>query len=287
MPECRKRTIVLLVGSLLLLANPPARATESLSGSVTRNDEPSFAPPIFRAITPNSWRLPAGTELSISLQTPFSSKIAKIGDPVLAKLKTQLFLDQNTIIQPGAFVEGTITAVDPARSELKAKVSTDHWLDADGAISLQFNSILMDAGRKLRIDAVPAANTAVEEATSRNVDLVVDRNGEITVKGTSKKSKAFGVVVDGIGLVTSPVTSMMVSGVAGAIDPNYSLNSKEMKNSKHKRVKGFFKGMANGLPGAGLVDSAFGKGVDVDLDIGDTIQLTLRQNATVIEPQTN
>jgi len=59
--------------------------------------------------------VPEGTILRLSLQTPVSTKISEVGDPVRAVLYDDLIVEGQLVLERGAEFSGRVTYVKPAR----------------------------------------------------------------------------------------------------------------------------------------------------------------------------
>jgi hypothetical protein len=86
-------------GSAARPASPATRAAEA----------PAARAPQFREVT-----VPAGTSLSLELQTALSSETAKIEMPVRARLREAVEVDGYTVLPAGAVLVGNVTDVDRA-----------------------------------------------------------------------------------------------------------------------------------------------------------------------------
>lgn len=71
--------------------------------------------PVTEAQSPQNVVVPAGTVLRLSLQTPVSTKISEVGDPVRATLYDDLIIDGQVVLREGTLFLGRVTHVKPAR----------------------------------------------------------------------------------------------------------------------------------------------------------------------------
>ncbi|HXF06275.1 MAG TPA: hypothetical protein VNM72_12800 [Blastocatellia bacterium] len=67
------------------------------------------------AQSPQNVVVPAGTVLRLSLQTPVSTKISEVGDPIRATLYDDLIIDGQLVLREGTLFLGRVTHVKPAR----------------------------------------------------------------------------------------------------------------------------------------------------------------------------
>lgn len=72
--------------------------------------------PVTGAQSPQNVVVPAGTLLRLSLQTPVSTKISEVGDPVRATLYDDLIIDGQLVLREGTLFLGRVTHVKPART---------------------------------------------------------------------------------------------------------------------------------------------------------------------------
>ncbi len=63
----------------------------------------------------SSHTVPAGTVLRLSLETPISTKISEVGDPVRAVLYDDLVVDGQVVLRQGTLFLGRVTHVKPAK----------------------------------------------------------------------------------------------------------------------------------------------------------------------------
>jgi hypothetical protein len=71
--------------------------------------------PVTEAQSPQNVVVPAGTILRLSLQTPVSTKISEVGDPIRATLYDDLIIDGQLVLREGTLFLGRVTHVKPAR----------------------------------------------------------------------------------------------------------------------------------------------------------------------------
>jgi hypothetical protein len=98
--------------SVTLTSDPPASNTPSQL-PFNRSSQPSGTSPTADL---TSKQVPVGTSLVVRLQSPLSSADAHPGDRFDAVLDEPIMLEQQTLAEPGAPVQGRVVAVEPARS---------------------------------------------------------------------------------------------------------------------------------------------------------------------------
>jgi len=260
-----------------ILPSGAANAASAQPSATASQPSSSF---YLQIVGPHWWVAPRGTTLNVVMSTPVTSETAQFGDDVQAILNTNLYAGTKLIAAKGALVSGTVSVVDHARNDFKAKVSDYHWLNSDGGIGLQFKTIRLANGKELAIAAEPTPLSNIIHAEQTADPLIVDKNGEITLKGSTKGDMATNLAIDALSFVATPVGAIAISGIAGAAKPSLALSQGDILRSNHSRFKGFFVGAVNGIPGVGIARSIIGHGSHVALDTGDGITLTLEEDLT-------
>jgi hypothetical protein len=148
-------------------------------------DSATPSEPAFQDIT-----IPAGTELSVALETPVGSATSDAGDPVRASLVEALVIDGVPAIPANATVTGEVIT---ARSSGKVK--------GRAAVVLRFNEVMV-GDRQYAIDATPvdreAASTKKKDALSIGIPAAA---GSIigAIAGGKKGAVVGGAVGGGAG----------------------------------------------------------------------------------------
>jgi hypothetical protein len=228
---------------------------------------------------PHSWRIVSGGTIAIRLISPVDTKSATIGDAVQAQLVDNIVSGNNVIAAQGATVTGHVTLVDKATRVIKADIPSHHWLNASGALGLEFDEVVTNPGEHLTFDAVPVPESAITRADAQEDQLVVDKRGEITPKFNGVKYGAMGAAIEGADIATGPIglaVGPILSGITGAVSPAFAFGKPSQDVTGHRRIKGFFMGMVRGLPGGFLISGASTHGQDVYLSTGDIVQLQLK-----------
>jgi hypothetical protein len=73
-----------------------------------------FAVSISAAEAQSSYKLPAGTRLSLTLDSELSSKVASVNDTFLATVSRPVRVNDTVILPAGAMVVGRVTTASPA-----------------------------------------------------------------------------------------------------------------------------------------------------------------------------
>jgi hypothetical protein len=95
--------------------------------------------------------IPAGTELSIGLSSAVSTKSASIGDPVDARLASDLVVDGRRAIMAGAPIRGRVTEV----------VSGSKRIGGTPTLAMNFDGIELEDGK-----TVPISGQLVQQGKS-------------------------------------------------------------------------------------------------------------------------
>ena len=95
--------------------------------------------------------VPPGTQFSVSLASDISTKTAEVGDPVNARVASDLIVDGRTAVAAGSVVHGTVTQV----------VSGSHKIGGVPILGLTFNSVELANGK-----TVPITGHVVQQGKS-------------------------------------------------------------------------------------------------------------------------
>lgn len=280
----RNRSALAMVAVQLLFAwaTGPAWTGEETGGGASA---PPAATPMLSqwAVVrsgPRSWQVVSGGSLQVEMLTTLDSETANVGDSCEAKLTAPMRSENGAVLaRAGAIISGHVTAVDRSSRVIKADIPSHHWLDANGALGLEFNQIAA-AGRQINLQATPVPYSQVVQfaaaAGNNPVPLAVDKKGDVTVKFSGVKYGAMSTAITGGELATGPiglVAGPLISGVVGAVSPAYSYGKPAQDVEGHRRIKGFFLGMVKGLPGGGLLTGSVEHGEDISLAAGDRLLL--------------
>jgi hypothetical protein len=104
-----------------------------------------------------AYTLPVGTEMDVRLQTPLSSRTAKVEQRFEATTILDVTMAKDVVIPAGALVRGFVSSVRPAGR-----------IDRTGSLTLSFDEILVNQrAQKLRASVVKALDPKVSEDVSR------------------------------------------------------------------------------------------------------------------------
>ena len=165
-----------------------AAASAAAKSAVASTDSPPETQPV---ANPNPITVPAGTRLSVSLAADLSTKTAKVGDPVQARLSSDVIVDGRTAVASGTVLHGTVTEV----------VSGSHKIGGVPTLGLAFDSIDLGNGKTVSIA------------------------GHVVQKGKSETAKDTGTIVGGaaagaiighqVGAKKGEVIGGLLGGAAG------------------------------------------------------------------------
>jgi hypothetical protein len=79
--------------------------------------------------------LPEGTELTVRLERPLSSRTARVEDRVEATVARPVYVDGRMVVPAGARVQGTVTQAEPAQRPVRG-----------GRLNIAFDRLLLDDG---------------------------------------------------------------------------------------------------------------------------------------------
>jgi hypothetical protein len=117
------------------------------------------------AAAPKPVVVPAGTTLSVEIVNPISTKTAKVGDPVVARLSQPVTVDGRTVATAGAEVRGRVSDVYSGSREIggtpKLGIALSDLVLANGATTAVSAGILQEGTRESGKDAAKIAGGAV------------------------------------------------------------------------------------------------------------------------------
>ncbi|MBX3077510.1 hypothetical protein KF913_26600, partial [Candidatus Obscuribacterales bacterium] len=110
---------------------------------------------------PGMTKISAGAQFPVVVVSSLNSKHNQIGDPLEARLKTDIKIGGKLIAKKGDRVVGHVSSCSKARKMLHAEMSTKRWMRANGAIGLQFDEIVTESGEHLPLVAKPAKRARI------------------------------------------------------------------------------------------------------------------------------
>lgn len=174
------------------------------------------------AAAPKPLVVPAGTAMSVEIVNPISTKTAKVGDAVVARLSQPLTVDGRTVATAGAEVRGRVTDVYSGSQEIggtpKLGVALTELALANGSTAQISAGIVQEGARESNKDAAKIGAGAVLGAV---IGHQVDSGGAGRVIG--------GLVGAGAGAAAAKKTGGDIEVPAGTVI-GFVLNSPiEMK----------------------------------------------------------
>jgi hypothetical protein len=226
----------------------------------------------------------AGGRFPVTVVTSHTSKTAKVGDPVEARLKVDIKIGGKLIAPKGTKVMGHIASCEKARKMLQAEFSTKRWMRPSGALGVQFDEILTAGGDHIPLIAMPAQQPRIVKNLAEGRVLGVNHKGEIVAPLSSQiKSQAAHLGIRAAASAAGPFSFGVVPiayGVAGAISPSFAYMHPVGKNVRHRRLKGFGLGVMSGLPGGFLVADYMIRGEEAIIKPGDEFLAEFKQKFT-------
>ncbi len=226
----------------------------------------------------------AGGRFPVTVVTSHTSKTAKVGDPVEARLKVDIKIGGRMIAPKGSRVVGHIASCERARRMIQAEVSMKRWMRPSGALGVQFDEILTANGDHIPLVAMPAQQPRIVKNVAEGRVLGVNHKGEIVSPLSSQvKAQAAHMGIRAAASAAGPFSFGIVPiayGVAGAISPSFAYMHPVGKNVRHRRLKGFSMGVLSGMPGGFLVADYMIRGDEAIIKPGDEFLAEFKQKFT-------
>lgn len=233
---------------------------------------------------PGKTKISAGAKFPLTIISAINSKTAKVGDPIEARLKTDIKIGGNLVARKGDKVIGHISSCMKARRILHAELSKSRWMRANGCVGIQFDEIITANGEHLPLVAQPARVARVVKNKNEGRVLGVNHKGELASPlSTQLKHQAAHLAIRGaasVGGVFSMGAVPAAYGIVGAINPSFAFLHTVGKNVPHRRLKGFAMGVVSGLPGGFLIADTIIKGKEAVIKPGDTFVAEFQQEFT-------
>lgn len=198
----RKLALVAILGIFALAAC--AQDQPVLTPRVMPPAQPAQAEaPTEKPLTPaNSYLVPAGTKIPLSLKQGITTKNARVGDPVYAQTVFPITQNDKIVIPAGTFVQGTVRSiVRPGRVKGRAQ------------LQMSFNSMIFPNGYTIMlpgaVDGMPG---------SQNTDV---KGTEGTIQQGGSKAKDAQTIAGmampgaGIGAIAGQGKGAGIGGAAG------------------------------------------------------------------------
>lgn len=234
---------------------------------------------------PNKTHISAGARFPVEVVADISSKTAKVGDPIEARLRIDLKVGGKVVAHKGCRVIGHVSSVEPARKMIVAEFNVkNRWMRQSGAIGIQFDEIINEKGEHLPLVACPAVQARIVKNLSEGRVLGVNTQGQLcSPLSTQLKSQAIHMAIR-IGASAGGIFSMGIVpaayATAGAISPSFAFMKPVGKNVRHRRLKGAAIGFVAGLPGGFLISDSIIRGNEAIIHPGDIFEAEFRQDFT-------
>ncbi len=229
-------------------------------------------------------KIVSGATFPITMMSSLSSKTAKVGQPIEARLNVDITIGGKLIAKKGDLVRGHVSSAEPARRILHAELSAKRWMRANGAVGLQFDEIINHNGEHLPLVAQPAQHARIVKNKAEGRVLGVNHNGEVAAPlSTQLKHQAAHLAIRGAasaGGVFSFGIVPLAYGVVGAMNPSFAFLHPVGTNVPHRRLKGFAMGVVSGLPGGFLIADTIIRGQEAVVKPGDQFEAEFKQEFT-------
>jgi hypothetical protein len=131
-----------------------AKAAATPARSTTPKPAASTSATGTKAVTPPPpVTVPAGTQLQVALAAPVSTKTARVGDPIEARLVSDLVVDGRRVAREGATLRGSVTEV----------VSGSQKIGTTPVLAVTFKQLALADGTTAAIDGQAAQQGASEK----------------------------------------------------------------------------------------------------------------------------
>ncbi|MBK9618769.1 MAG: hypothetical protein IPO31_06235 [Candidatus Obscuribacter sp.] len=229
-------------------------------------------------------RIKTGAKFPVVVLTQLSSKTARNGDSIDARLKYDLKIGDRLIAKKGATVRGHINYALKARSVMHSLVSPTRWYRNSGVLGVEFDEIITEKGEHLPLVAAPAKTARVVNNKAEGRLLGVNHEGQVT--GPWSQQLKYKAVRVGLNAAMGPIGvfsfgAMPVAlGLIGAANPSFAFMKPVGTNVRHRRIKGFAWGFLSGVPGSFLIEDTVTKGQEAIIKPGDEFLAEFKQEFT-------
>jgi len=229
-------------------------------------------------------QIQAGARFPVEITSQITSKTARVGDPVQARLKVDIKIGGKLIAQKGAIVTGHVKTAAKARRMVQSYLTVTRFWRANGMIGIQFDEIINESGEHIPLVAAPARASRIVKNKNEGRVLGINHHGEVaTPLSIQLKHQALHLAIRGAasaGGVFSFGIVPVAYGCVGAINPDFAFLHPVGKNVPHRRLKGFAMGAVSGLPGGFLIADYIIRGSEAVIKPGDEFLAELQQNFT-------
>ena len=146
-----------------------------------------------RSTSTSGVSLPEGTELTVRLEQPLSSRTARVEDRFEATVARPIYVDGRIVVPDGSRVQGTVAVAENAERPARG-----------GKLSLSFDRLLLDDG------------TSVDLST-RLVQVREDLGSSGTVKQGAIGAAIGGILGRVLGGTKGAIVGVLIGGAGGVI----------------------------------------------------------------------
>jgi len=226
-------------------------------------------------------KVKAGARFPVVVTSQISSRTAKLGDSIQARLKYDLKIGDKLIATKGSAVRGHISYALKARTTMGSLLSIKRFYRNSGAVGLAFDEIINEKGEHLPLVAQAARKSRIIKNKGEGRVLGVNHNG--VVVGPWSQQLRYKAIRIGLNAALSPAGvfsfgAMPVAlGLIGAANPSFAFSKPVGLNVRHRRLKGFAWGFLSGFPGSFLIEDTLVKGQEAIIKPGDEFLVEFRQ----------
>jgi hypothetical protein len=224
--------------------------------------------------------------LSVEFVKPLSSQMAIAGDLLEVKLAEDFRFGPKLIAAKDSLVRGHIVDSESARTLTRSAISSERRLKSRGRLTLQFDEIIDQNGRRWPIQAKPSPRlknqVALDKSSSRCIETdalgrIVKSEAVLTggLKATATAAQIAGYAPVPGTFLFSTLAPAVAMGAVGAASPSVVYNKPIDDTTENRREKGAAYGFMTSLPGAFLVKSIIEKGNEIELLPGDKLTLNV------------
>jgi len=141
----------------------------------------------------SSFSLPEGTEMTVRLEQPLSSRTARAEDRFEATVARPVYVDGRIVVPDGSRVQGTVTVVERAQRPARG-----------GRLNLSFDRLLLDDG-------------TTADLSARLVQVKEDIGSGGTLKQGAIGAAIGGILGKVLGGTKGAIVGVLLGGAGGAI----------------------------------------------------------------------
>jgi hypothetical protein len=158
--------------------------------------------PVAPVVTPIV--VPAGTQLTVALSQDLSTKTAKPGDSVEARLVSDLMIDGRRALPAGSRVSGTVTDV----------ISGSKTIGGTPTLGLRFDSLVLENGQKIAINGELVQKAKSD--TAGDTAKILGGAAAGAILGHQVKEGAGGKIVGG--LLGGAIGAVVAKNTGGEVE---------------------------------------------------------------------